>query len=50
MDKFKKVIINYIEKDENFVLFIDGEWGIGKIYFFEYDYFFNEIDENNEDI
>ncbi|MDT3894581.1 P-loop NTPase fold protein [Staphylococcus arlettae] len=50
MDKFKKAITNYIEKDENFALFIDGEWGTGKTHFFEYDYFFNEIDENNEDI
>lgn len=39
MDKFKKAITNYIEKDENFALFIDGEWGTGKTHFFEYDYF-----------
>ncbi|MDW4275872.1 hypothetical protein [Staphylococcus aureus] len=26
MEKFKEAITNYIEKDENFALFIDGEW------------------------
>lgn len=46
MEKFKESITNYIEKEENFALFIDGEWGTGKTHFFERNYFFNNIDEN----
>lgn len=48
MDKFKDAITNYIEKDENFALFIDGEWGTGKTHFFEYDYFLNKKEENQD--
>lgn len=50
MDKFKDAITNYIEKDENFALFIDGEWGTGKTHFFEYDYFLNETEECHTEI
>lgn len=46
MEKFKESITNYIEKEENFALFIDGEWGTGKTHFFERNYFFNNINEN----
>jgi len=46
LEKFKESITNYIDKDENFALFIDGEWGTGKTHFFERDYLFNKIEEN----
>lgn len=47
MEKFKEAITNYIEKDENFALFIDGEWGTGKTHFFEHDYFLTENQDKN---
>src|SRR5699024_6261548 len=42
MEKFEEAITNYIEKDENFALFVDGEWGTGKTHFFEHDYLLRE--------
>src|SRR5699024_8601116 len=49
MEKFEEAITNYIEKDENFALFVDGEWGTGKTHFFEHDYLLNTLEENNEE-
>ncbi|PTI00121.1 hypothetical protein BU105_07085 [Staphylococcus xylosus] len=50
MEKFKEAITNYIEKDENFAVFVDGGWGTGKTHFFEHDYFLNKVGEDNDEI
>jgi len=49
MEKFKTALMNYLERNENFALFIDGEWGTGKSYYLENTFIPNEIsNENNE--
>lgn len=31
MEKLNEAIKNYIDSDELFALFIDGQWGVGKL-------------------
>lgn len=47
MDNFSDGIKNYINGDENFALFINGDWGIGKTYFIKHNLLF-EIDDDNK--
>lgn len=47
MDNFSDGIKNYINGDENFALFINGDWGIGKTYFIKNNFLF-EIEDDNK--
>lgn len=48
MEKFEEAITNYIEKDEKFALFVDGEWGTGKTYYFNNDFLLNDIKKDDQ--
>lgn len=48
MEKFEEAITNYIKKDEKFALFVDGEWGTGKTYYFNNDFLLNDIKKNDQ--